>query len=136
LSERLGQQVVIENRPGAGGNVGTEAAVRASPDGYTVLQVTIANTINNALYEKLSFDVVRDLAPIASVYRQPVVMEVHPRFPAASIPEFIAYAKANPRKINMASGGNGSPQHLAGELFKRMTEVEMVHVPIAVRHPP
>jgi tripartite-type tricarboxylate transporter receptor subunit TctC len=129
LSERLGQQIVIENRAGAGGNIGTEAAVKALPDGYTLLQVTVANAINNSLYEKLNFNIVQDIAPVASVYRQPLVLEVHPAIPVTTVPEFIAYAKANPGKINMASGGNGTPQHLAGELFKMMAGVEMVHVP-------
>jgi tripartite-type tricarboxylate transporter receptor subunit TctC len=129
LSERLGQPIVIENRAGAGGNVGTEAALRAPADGYTLLQVNVSNTINNSLNDRLSFDIVRDMAAVASVYRQTLVLEVHPAFPATTIPELIAYAKANPGKINMASGGIGTPQHLAGELFKKMAGVEMTHVP-------
>jgi tripartite-type tricarboxylate transporter receptor subunit TctC len=129
LSERLGQQIVIENRAGAGGNIGTEAAVKSPPDGYTLLQVSTATAINNSLYEKLNFDIVRDIVPVASIYRQPAVLEVHPAFPAATVPEFIAYVKANPRKVNMASGGIGTPQHLTGELFKRIAGVEMIHVP-------
>ena len=127
LSERLGQPFIVENRPGAGGNIGAEAAVKALPEGYTLLLVNAANAINAALYENLNF--IRDIAPIASIMRQPQVMLVNPSVPAKSVPEFIAYAKANPRKINMAAGGNGSPSHLAGELFKMLTGVDMVHVP-------
>ena len=129
LSERLGQPFVIENRPGAGGNVATETVARAAPDGYTLLQVVPANTINAALYEKLNFDFVRDIAPVASISREPNVMEVHPSLPVKTIPEFIAYAKSNPGKINIASAGAGSSGHLAGELFKLMTGIDMVHVP-------
>jgi tripartite-type tricarboxylate transporter receptor subunit TctC len=129
LSERLGQQFIIENRTGAGGNVGTEAGVRASPDGYTLLMVSSLNTINATLYEKLSFNFIRDIAPVASVIRYPSVMVVNPSVPAKSVPEFIAYAKANPGKINMASGGTGTPPHLAGELFKMMAGVDLIHVP-------
>jgi tripartite-type tricarboxylate transporter receptor subunit TctC len=129
VSERLGQQFVIEVRPGAGGNIATEAAVAAPPDGYTILLVNAQNTINNALYEKLSFNFLRDIAPIAGIDRVPLVMEVNPSFPAKTVPEFIAYAKANPGKINMASAGNGTVQHVAGELFKAMTGVDMQHVP-------
>ena len=129
LSERLGQPFVIENRPGAGGNVATETVARAAPDGYTLLQVVPANTINPALYEKLNFDFVRDIAPVASISREPNVMEVHPSLPVANIPEFIAYAKSNPGKINIASAGAGSSGHLAGELLKIMTGIDMVHVP-------
>lgn len=129
LSERLGQPFVIENRPGAGGNLATETVARAAPDGYTLLQVVPANTINPALYEKLNFDFVRDIAPVASISREPNVMEVHPSLPVKSIPEFIAYAKSNPGKINIASAGAGSSGHLAGELFKLMTGIDMVHVP-------
>src|SRR5262245_3328274 len=129
LSERLGQQFVIENRTGAGGNVGTEAVVRASPDGYTLLMVSSLNTINATLYEKLSFNFIRDIAPVASVIRYPSVMVVNPSVPAKSVPEFIAYVKANPGKINMASGGTGTPPHLAGELFKMMADVDLIHVP-------
>ena len=129
LSERLGQQFVIENRTGAGGNVGTEAVVRASPDGYTLLMVSSLNTINATLYEKLSFNFIRDIAPVASVIRYPSVMVVNPSVPVKSVREFIAYAKANPGKIHMASGGTGTPPHLAGELFKMMAGVNLVHVP-------
>jgi tripartite-type tricarboxylate transporter receptor subunit TctC len=129
LSERLGQQFIIENRPGAGGNIGTEVVVRAPADGYTLLAVGTNNMINATLYEKLNFDFIRDITPVASVYRVPQVMEVNPSFPAKTVPEFIAYAKANPGKINMASGGVGSPSHVAGELFKMMAGVNMIHVP-------
>jgi tripartite-type tricarboxylate transporter receptor subunit TctC len=129
LSERLGQSFVVENRPGAGSNIGTEAVVRASPDGYTLLLVAPANLINTSLYDKLSFNFLRDIAPVAGLIRAPNVMEVHPSFPARTVPEFIAYAKANPGKVNMASSGNGGPPHLTGELFKMMTGVNMVHVP-------
>jgi tripartite-type tricarboxylate transporter receptor subunit TctC len=129
LSERLGQQFVIENRPGAGTNLATEAAVNSSPDGYTLLMVSPANAINATLYEKLSFNFLRDIVPVAGVVRVPHVMEVNPSFPARTVPEFIAYAKANPSKINMASAGIGAPAHVAGELFKMMTGISMVHVP-------
>jgi tripartite-type tricarboxylate transporter receptor subunit TctC len=129
LSERLGQPFVIENRPGAGTNIATDAVVKAAPDGYTILMVNPANAINATLYDKLSFNFIRDVAPVASMIRQPVVMLVNPSVPAKTIPEFIAYAKANPGKINMASGGNGSVNHLAGELFKMMTDIDLVHVP-------
>jgi tripartite-type tricarboxylate transporter receptor subunit TctC len=129
LSERLGQPFVIENRSGAGGNVGTEAVVRASPDGHTLLVASSANTINATLYDKLNFNFIRDIAPVATISRNTLVMVVHPSIPAKTVPEFIAYAKANPRKLNMASPGNGSPNHVSGELFKMMTGVDMVHVP-------
>ena len=129
LTDRLGQSFVVEDRPGAGGNIGTEAVVRAAPDGYTLLLINVQNTINAALYEKLSFDLVTDIAPVAGIYRVPLVMEVNPSFPAQTVAEFIAYAKANPGKINMASPAIGSPQHSAGELFKFMTGVDLVHVP-------
>jgi tripartite-type tricarboxylate transporter receptor subunit TctC len=129
LSERLGQQFVIENRPGAGGNIGTEVVVRAPPDGYTLLAVGSNNMINATLYEKLNYDFIRDIDPVASVYRVPQVMEVNPSFPAKTVPEFIAYAKANPGKINFASAGSGSVAHLTGELFKMMAGVNMQHVP-------
>jgi tripartite-type tricarboxylate transporter receptor subunit TctC len=129
LSERFGQPFVVENRPGAGGNIGTEAVVRAPPDGYTLLLVGTPNMINATLYEKLKFNFIRDIAPVASVDRVPLVMEVNPAFPANSVPAFIAYAKANPRKINVASAGTGTGQHVAGELFKMMAGVEMTHVP-------
>jgi tripartite-type tricarboxylate transporter receptor subunit TctC len=129
LTERLGQPFVVEDRPGAGGNLGTQAVVSAAPDGYTLLLINVQNTINAALYDKLGFDLVTDIAPVAGVYRVPMVMEVTPSFPAQTVTEFIAYAKANPGKINMASPAIGSPQHIAGELFKFMTGVDMVHVP-------
>jgi tripartite-type tricarboxylate transporter receptor subunit TctC len=129
LSERLGQQFVIENRPGASTNIGTETVVRAPPDGYTLLLVNAANAINATLYEKLNFNFIRDIAPVASIMRQPQVMLVNPSVPAKTVPEFIAYAKANPGKINMASAGNGTPSHFAGELFKLLTGVSMAHVP-------
>jgi tripartite-type tricarboxylate transporter receptor subunit TctC len=129
LSDRLGQPFVIENRPGAGTNIATEAVVRAPPDGYTLLLASAANAINAALYDKLSFNFIRDIAPITGIMRVPSAMMVHPAVPAKTVPEFIAYAKANPGKINMASGGIGSPGHVAGELFKMMTGVQMIHVP-------
>ena len=129
LSEHLGQQFLIENRPGASGNIGTEAAVRAPPDGYTLLLINTGNASNAALYPKLNFVFVRDVSPVAGLVRVPHVMEVNPTFTAKTVPEFIAYAKANPGKINMASGGNGGPTHIAGELFKLMTGVNLVHVP-------
>jgi tripartite-type tricarboxylate transporter receptor subunit TctC len=129
LSERLGQQFVIDNRPGGGGNIGTEAVVRASPDGYTLLIVGAFNAVNATLYEKLNFNLIRDIAPVASIVRAANVMVVNPSVPANTITEFIAYAKANPGKLAMASAGIGTPSHLAGELFKMMAGVDMVHVP-------
>jgi tripartite-type tricarboxylate transporter receptor subunit TctC len=129
LSEHLGQPFIVENRAGAGSNLGTEAVVRASPDGYTLLQVTSANAWNATLYNNLNFNFIRDIAPVASIYRSPAVLVVHPSFPAKSVPALIAYAKANPGKINMASGGVGSAQHVYGELFKMMAGVDMLHVP-------
>ena len=129
LSERLGQPFVIENRPGGGGNIGTEAVVRAPPDGYTLLLVSAANAINATLYDKLNFNFIRDIAPVAGIVRVPYVMVVNPSVPAKTVPEFIAYAKANPGKVNMASAGTGAPSHVSGELFKMMAGVEMVHVP-------
>ena len=129
LSERLGQPFVIESRAGAGGNIATEAVVRAPADGYTLLGVTSANTINETLYDKLNFNFIRDIAPVAGIIRVPQVIEVHPSVPVTTVPEFIAYAKANPNKLNMASAGNGTVQHVAGELFKVMTGVAMQHVP-------
>lgn len=129
LSERLGQSFIIENRPGAGGNIATEMVVRARPDGYTLLEATSTNAWNVALYRNLSFDFIRDLAPVAGVCRYAGVMVVNPSVPAETVPEFIVYAKANPGKINMGSGGAGTPSHLYGELFKKMTGLELVHVP-------
>jgi tripartite-type tricarboxylate transporter receptor subunit TctC len=129
LSDRLGRQFVIDNRPGAGGNIGVEAVVRAPPDGYTLLLVAVTNAINATLYDKLSFNFIRDIAPVAGATRASLVMVVNPAFPAKTVPEFIAYAKANPGKLNMASSGNGTPQHIAGELFKMMTGINMLHVP-------
>jgi tripartite-type tricarboxylate transporter receptor subunit TctC len=129
LSERLGQPFIIENRPGAGSNIGTEAVVNAIPDGYTILLVPPPAAINATLYEKLNYNFIRDIAPVAGLIRVPNVLEVNPRLPAKSIPEFIAYAKANPDKISMASSGIGGSVHLSGELFKMMTGVNMVHVP-------
>jgi tripartite-type tricarboxylate transporter receptor subunit TctC len=129
LSERLGQQFVIENRPGAGSNLAAEAVVNAPPDGYTILLVGAPNAINATLYEKLNFNFIRDVAPVAGIIRTALVMQVNPSVPAKTVPEFIAYAKGNPGKINMSSAGNGSAPHVAGELFKMMAGVNMVHVP-------
>jgi tripartite-type tricarboxylate transporter receptor subunit TctC len=129
LSDRLGQPFVIENRPGAATNIAAEAVVRSTPDGHTLLWITAANAINASLYDKLSFNFIRDITPVASVVRGPGVMEVNPAVPAKSIPEFIAYAKANPGKINLASSGPGTVSHVAGELFKLMAGVDMLHVP-------
>jgi tripartite-type tricarboxylate transporter receptor subunit TctC len=129
LTERLGQQFVIDNRPGASSNVGTEPVVRAAPDGYTLLQVGLTNAINSTLFDNLNFDFIRDIAPVASTMRTINVMEVNPSFPAKSVPEFISYAKANPGKINMATTGPGSPPHLNGELFNAMVGVNLVPVP-------
>jgi tripartite-type tricarboxylate transporter receptor subunit TctC len=129
LSERLGQPFVIENRPGAGSNMGTEAVVHASPDGYTLLLATIPNAVNATLYDKLNFNFIRDIAPVATISRVPNIMTVHPSSPAKTVPEFIAYAKANPGKVNMASDGNGASGHVAGELFKMMAGVALLHVP-------
>jgi tripartite-type tricarboxylate transporter receptor subunit TctC len=129
LSERLGQQFIIENRPGAGTNIATEAVVRAPADGYTLLLVNPANAINATLYDNLSFNFIRDVAPVAGIMVVPNVMVVHPSVPAKTVPEFIAYAKANLGKINMGSGGIGGPSHVAGELFKMMAGVDLVHVP-------
>jgi tripartite-type tricarboxylate transporter receptor subunit TctC len=129
LSERLGQPFVIENRPGAGTNIGTEAVVRAPGDGYTLLLVSQANAVNATLYDKLNYNFIRDIGPVASISREPNVMLVNPSFPARTVPEFIANAKANPGKINFASGGNGSPSHVSGELFKMMAGLNMTHVP-------
>ena len=129
LSERLGQQFVIENRPGAGSNIGTEAVVRAPPDGHTLLLAYTANAINATLYGNLSFDFIRDIAPVASISRETTVMVVNPSFPARTVPEFVAFAKADPGKVNFASGGHGTPPHVVGELFKMMAGVNLTHVP-------
>ena len=129
LSERVGQQFVIENRPGAGSNIGTEVVVNAPPDGYTLLLVGASSAINMTLYEKLNFNFLRDITPVAGVISIPFIMAVNPSFPAKTVSEFIAYAKVNPSKVNMASGGNGTAGHLSGELFKMMAGVNMVHVP-------
>src|SRR6202030_913284 len=129
LSERTGQQFVIENRPGAGTNIATEAVVRAASDGYTLLFVGAPNAINATLYDKLNFNFMSDIAPVAGIVRVANVMAVHPSVPAMTVPEFIAYAKANPGKINMATNGKGSAGHMCGELFKMMTGIDMVNVP-------
>ena len=129
LSERLGQQFVIENRSGASGSIAAEAVARAAPDGYTLLLLTSTDVINAALYEKLNFDFIRDIVPVASITRAPHMMVVHPLFPAKTVPEFIAFAKANPRRVSMASAGIGTPSHMSGELFKTMAGINMAHVP-------
>jgi tripartite-type tricarboxylate transporter receptor subunit TctC len=129
LSERLGQQIVIENRGGAGSNIAVEATIGAPPDGYTLLIVGATNAINATLYEKLNFNFIRDIAPVAGIIRVPLIMEVHPSVPAKTVAEFIAYAKARPGKINMGSGGIGTTLHVSGELFKMMTGIDMLHVP-------
>ena len=129
LSERLGQPFVVENRPGAGTNLATEAVVRSAADGYTLLMIAPPSAINATLYDKLNFNFIRDIAPVAGIFRQPSVMVVHPSVPSKTISEFIAYAKANPGKINMASAGIGTTGHIAGELFKMMAGIQMVHVP-------
>jgi len=129
LSDRLGQPFIVENRPGAGSNIATEAVINAPADGYTLLLASLANTVNVTLYEKLNYNFIRDIAPVASISRDPFCMEVNPSFPAQTVPEFIAYAKANPGRINYASAGNGTTPHMAGELFKIMVGIDMVHVP-------
>jgi tripartite-type tricarboxylate transporter receptor subunit TctC len=129
LSEELGQSFVIENRPGAGNNLGTEAAINSPPDGYTILLVNPAHGINATLYKNLKFNVIRDVMPVAGITRVPNVMEVNPNFPAKTVEEFIAYAKANPGKVNMASSGNGTSVHMSGEMFMAMTGIKMTHVP-------
>jgi len=135
LSERLGQSFVIENRPGAGTNIATEAVVRAPPDGYTLLLIGSTNAINATFYQKLNFNFIRDIAPVSSITRQPQAMLANPLFPAKTIPEFIDYAKANPGKVNMSSPGIGTISHLAGELFKLMAGVNLVHVPFGGNGP-
>ncbi len=129
LSEHLGQPFVIEDRTGASGNIATAYVLKSAPDGYTLLLAFSANAINAALYDNLNFNFVRDAAPVASIGSIPLVMEVNPSFPAQTVPDFIAYAKANPGKINMGSGGNGSPHHVAGELFSMMAGIKMTHIP-------
>jgi tripartite-type tricarboxylate transporter receptor subunit TctC len=129
LGDRFGQSFFVENRTGAGGNIGTEAVVKAAPDGYTLLLATVPNAVNASLYPKLSFDFIGGTTPVAGIIRVPMVMLLHPSVPVTTVPEFIAYAKAGPGKINMASAGNGSAPHMAGELFKMMAGVDMVHVP-------
>src|ERR1700676_2211481 len=129
LSERFGQQFIIETRPGAGGNIATEAVVEAPADGYTLLQAGLQNAVNATLYQKLKYNFIRDMVPVASISHENYGMEVHPSFPAKTVAEFIAYAKANPGKLNMASPGNGTGPHMAGELFKIMAGVDMVHIP-------
>jgi len=129
LNERLGQSFVVENRTGAGGNIGTEAVVGAAPDGYTLLLATVPNAVNTALYGNLKFNFIRDIAPVAGIIRVPMIILLNPAMPVKTVPELIAYAKANPGKVNMASAGNGSAPHMAGELFKMMAGVNMVHVP-------
>jgi len=129
LTDRLGQSFVIENRAGAGGNIGTEAVANAAPDGYTLLLATVPNAVNASLYEKLNFNFIRDIVPVAGIIRVPMVILLNPSVPPKTVPEFIAYAKANPGKVNMASAGNGSAPHMAGELFKMMAGVNLVHVP-------
>jgi tripartite-type tricarboxylate transporter receptor subunit TctC len=129
LSERLGQPFIIENRPGAAGNIATEAVVNAPADGYTLLLVNPGNAISATFYDKLNFNFIRDIAPVAGIIRAPLVIEVNPSIPAKTIPEFIAYARANPGKVNYASPGNGTTNHITGELFKMMTGIDMVHVP-------
>lgn len=129
LSERLGQQFVVENRAGAGTNIATEAVANSAPDGHTLLFVTGANFINATLYRNLKFNFMHDIAPVAILAREPTAMVVHPSVPANSLQEFIAFVKANPGKVTMASGGNGAPSHISGEMFKMLAGVDMVHVP-------
>ncbi len=129
LQEKLGQPFIVQNKPGAGTNLGTEMVVRSAPDGYTLLLITVANAINATLYDNMNFNFIRDIAPVAALVRTPLVMEVNPSLPVKTVPEFIAYAKANPGKINMATSGNGTPQHIAAELFTMMAGIDVLHVP-------
>ena len=131
LSQRLGQPFIIDNKPGAASTIATEIVVRAAPDGYTLLQTVASNFINATLYNNLPYDFIRDIEPVASINRVPLVMEVHPSLPVKTVPEFIAYAKAHPGKLNMASGGIGNSTHMAGELFQMMTGTKLTHVPTA-----
>jgi tripartite-type tricarboxylate transporter receptor subunit TctC len=129
LQEKLGQPFIVQNKPGAGTNLGTEMVVRSAPDGYTLLLITVANAINATLYDNMNFNFIHDIAPVAALVRTPLVMEVNPSLPVKTVPEFIAYAKANPGKINMATSGNGTPQHIAAELFTMMAGIDVLHVP-------
>ena len=129
LQEKLGQPFIVQNKPGAGTNLGTEMVVRSAPDGYTLLLITVANAINATLYDNMTFNFIHDIAPVAALVRTPLVMEVNPSLPVKTVPEFIAYAKANPGKINMATSGNGTPQHIAAELFTMMAGIDVLHVP-------
>jgi tripartite-type tricarboxylate transporter receptor subunit TctC len=129
LSDRLGQPFIVENRPGAGSNIATQVLISAPADGYELLLVTLANAVNTTLYDKLNFDFSRDVAPVAGIFRVPLIMAVHPSVPAKTVSEFVAYAKANPGKVSFGSSGNGSAVHMAGELFKMMADVDMTHVP-------
>jgi tripartite-type tricarboxylate transporter receptor subunit TctC len=129
LTDHLGQSFVTENRPGAGGNIGTEVVVTSAPDGYTLLLATVPNAVNASLYPKLNFNFIRDIAPVAGIIRVPMFILLHPSVPAKTVPDFIAYARKNPGTVNMASAGNGSAPHMAGELFKMMVGVDLVHVP-------